>query len=802
MTVSLLTIGSGLMLLALVASACGAVAAVVGAALKLKRWSRFSRVSVFILAGSSLCAFVLLEIAFVRCDFRHLLVAAHSSSTTPPFYRATAIWASQSGSLLLWLTLLSLWIVALALATRKRTFAGVPYALATLLGIACFFCALMVFLEPPFKAANPVPPEGVGLNPLLRHPSMMFHPPLLYSGYTLFAVPMALAFGALITRSVGIQWLRCTRPFAFAAWMALGVGIVLGARWSYAELGWGGYWAWDAVENASLMPWLCGTAYLHSAMIQEKRGMLKTWNISLVMATGILAVLSTFVVRSGLLNSIHAFGASTLGVPFLCLIITLIVLAVVLVIYRLGALHSEARFESIFSREAAFLFNNLVLVGMCFVVFWGTFFPLISEAVTGEKASVGPPWFSRYTVPLALVLTLLAGIGPVLAWRRVTMAKIRRMLVFPLACGAVTFAVLVLSDAIRAKPTALAMFSLASFVLAVVAQELWRGVAARRVSASESRARALIQLVARNRRRYGGYLVHVGIAVIFCGIAGSSAFQKVRDVKLNVGQTARVGEHEVKYLRPTAELRAAKNGRLERIDLGAVLELRRNGRHVATLSPKRSYFPSSSPALGFVSRYFSGEATSEVALQAGLLRDAWTAVAPDTSRLDKKVKEGDRVFAGAKSLGDEEKSKALALALSGLVASYTRDAPPANFRLLISPLVSWIWLGGIVAGIGALVAICPSRRRLRSDQLSKVGVDLSTELRLAEVAASSEAKLHQIHDAELDRQVGKLSAEDWEIVDDELRVEAVDLLRELDEIEKATVTAKTDALPTKGSPIR
>ena len=277
--------------------------------------------------------------------------------------------------------------------------------------------------------------EGAGLNPLLRHPSMMIHPPMLYSGYTLFAVPFAFAVGALITRRLDAEWIRLTRPFTLAAWLFLGIGILLGARWSYTELGWGGYWAWDPVENASLMPWLIGTAFLHSVMIQEKRGMLKIWNVSLVLATGVLAILGTFLVRSGILNSIHAFGASTLGMPFLILICGLIAGSVALVLSRASELRSEHRLDSLLSREAVFLLNNLVLVGLCFVIFWGTFFPLISEAVTGNEASVGPPWFDRYIVPLSLVLVLLSGIGPVIAWRRATAANLRRNLARPAAVG-------------------------------------------------------------------------------------------------------------------------------------------------------------------------------------------------------------------------------------------------------------------------------------------------------------------------------------------------------------------------------
>ena len=378
-------------------------------------------------------AFAVLEIAFLRSDFHFDVVATHSSTTTPTFYRAAAAWSSQEGSLLLWVWLLSLWSSLVLFLVRRRLRDVAPYATAVLLGFGAFFTALLVFAVSPFTPLAQAPAEGTGLNPLLRHPSMMIHPPMLYSGYTLWAVPFAFAIGALVVRRVDADWIRATRRFALAAWFFLGVGILLGARWSYAELGWGGYWAWDPVENASLLPWLTGTAFLHSVMVQEKRGMLKVWNVSLILATGTLAVLGTFLVRSGILDSIHAFGASTLGVPFVSLIGLMIAGSVYLVVTRRDALRSEHRLDSLLSREAVFLANNLVLVGLAFVVFWGTFFPLISEAVTGTKAAVGPPWFNRYTVPLALLLVLLSGIGPVIAWRRATLANARRNFLWPTA---------------------------------------------------------------------------------------------------------------------------------------------------------------------------------------------------------------------------------------------------------------------------------------------------------------------------------------------------------------------------------
>ncbi len=670
------------------------------------------RRAVYALAGILAVAMLILQLAFVRSDFSFELVATHSSTTTPLFYRLTAVWSSQEGSLLLWVLLLSLWSSAILYLTRNKLREVAPYATAVLLGFGAFFCGLLVFLESPFTTLAAPPVEGAGLNPLLRHPSMMIHPPMLYSGYTLFAVPFAFAVGALITRRLGSEWIRSTRPFTLAAWLLLGIGVMLGARWSYMELGWGGYWAWDPVENASLMPWLTGTAFLHSVMIQEKRGMLKVWNVSLVLATGVLAILGTFLVRSGILESIHAFGASTLGIPFLVLIGVMIGGSIVLVASRAESLRSEHRLDSLLSREAAFLLNNLVLVALCFVVFWGTFFPLISEALTGEEASVGPPWFNRYIVPLALILVLLSGIGPLIAWRRATVANFKRNFALP-AGAAVAVALALVAAGVTGSVPALLMFAFATFVLFAVGQELWRGVGARRAMSRDSVPAALFALVRRNRGRYGGYIVHVGIAVLFVGVAASSAFQKQHLVELRPGQTDRVGDYAITYERPTSRVVAAGNGRLERIDLGARLQVRRGDGAPQAIETYKSYFPSTAPELGPISRFFEGEATSEVGLRAGLRRDFWTAVGPDIGRLRPRIDEGDKVFADATELSDADRGLLLAEALRGLTRSYTDNPPPATFRFIVSPLVSWIWLGGLIVFGGAAIALWPAGARAR-----------------------------------------------------------------------------------------
>src|SRR5437764_4259736 len=345
-------LGRACLILSLAACAYGVGASVYGARAGRREWADSGRRAVYVLAGLLTVSFAVLELAFLRSDFSFATVATHSSTTTPGFYKGAAVWSSQEGSLLLWAWLLAAWSSLVLFLTRRRMRDVAPYASAVLLVFAAFFVSLLVFAASPFHTLSPVPAEGAGLNPLLRHPSMMIHPPMLYSGYTLFTIPFAFAVGALAARRVDAEWIRSTRRFALAAWFFLGIGILLGARWSYSELGWGGYWAWDPVENASLMPWLTGTAFLHSIMIQEKRGMLKIWNVSLVLATGTLAIMGTFLVRSGILNSIHAFGASTLGGPFVALVAVLIVVCVALVIDRPAGLRSDARLASVASPGA------------------------------------------------------------------------------------------------------------------------------------------------------------------------------------------------------------------------------------------------------------------------------------------------------------------------------------------------------------------------------------------------------------------------------------------------------------------
>jgi cytochrome c-type biogenesis protein CcmF len=699
--------GFACLLLALAVCAYGIWASLYGVRSGQLEYADSGRRAVYALAGVITVAVFVLEVAFLRNDFAFNTVADTSSRTTPGLYKAAAIWSSQEGSLLVWAWLMSLWSSLALFLTRKRIRDVAAYATAILLGFGAFFVSLMVFYANPFATTRPVPPEGVGLDPLLRFPTMMIHPPMLYSGYTLCIIPLAFGMGALLARRVDAEWIKAIRRFAFASWLFLGTGILLGALWSYSELGWGGYWGWDAVENAALLPWLTGTAFLHSLMIQEKRGMLKVWNVSLVLATGTLAIMGTFLVRSGILNSIHAFGGQTLGVPFVILIAALIGGSIYLVVSRRDMLRSEHRLDSLLSRESMFVLNNMVLVGLCFVILWGTYFPLISEAVTGQEASVGPPWFDRYTVPLALILVLLSGIGPVIAWRRATLANARRNFLVPLGCAAVTLVALLLGG-VDTKPLALALFCCAAFAIGSAAQEFFRGTRVRRALAGEPAPLALVALVRRNRRRYGGYVVHIGMAVLFIGVAASSSFQHTSELELSPGQTTHVGSYAVRYVRPTATLTpkfdSAHTG--STMSLGAVLDVSKDGHHVTTLSPSEGFYSSGEASQGTVGSLIGGQPVSHVGLNIGATRNVWSAIQPDieTPAL-KRI-----VTVGNKTLPPEDGIVAVAY----LAREYLKHPPPAQFNLIVSPLVMWIWIGGLIVIGGALIAIWPAPSTVRS----------------------------------------------------------------------------------------
>jgi cytochrome c-type biogenesis protein CcmF len=772
-------LGHVCLVLALIVCAYGIVVSVYGARSGRAEFSLAGRRSVYALAGLLTVGMVLLEIAFVGNDFAFNAVADTSSRTTPLLYRLAALWSSQEGSLLLWAWLLSMWSSLVLFLTRKRLREVASYATAILLGFGGFFVGLMVFYANPFATTNPVPAEGVGLDPLLRFPTMMIHPPMLYSGYTLCTIPLAFAMGALIARKVDGEWIAVVRRFALAAWLFLGMGILLGASWSFSELGWGGYWGWDAVENASLLPWLTGTAFLHSLMIQERRGMLKVWNVSLPLATGILAIMGTFMVRSGILDSIHAFGGATLGVPFLLLIAALLAGSIYLVVSRRAILASTHHLDSLLSREAIFLFNNLVLVGLAFVIFWGTWFPKISEALTGQAASVGPPWFDRYTVPLALILVLLSGIGPVIAWRRATPRGVLRNLVVPFVAALLTLVVLIASG-ITQKPLAITMFCCAAFALGSVAQELWRGTRVRRGASGEAPPVALLALIRRNRRRYGGYIVHVGMAVLFVGVAASSSFQHVTQLRaFSPGQSTRVGAYTIHYVRPTAALTPHDDPTHtgSTLNVGAVLRVTKDGRYVTTLRPSEDFYESQEESQGSVGHLIGGQPVSNVGIDASLTRDVWSAIAPEleTPRLKHIIEVGNKTIPFSRP--DEG-----LFVIDFLAHEYLKHPPPAQFRLIVSPLIMWIWLGGLIVFAGGLLALSPSPGALRLRIARPASLELAREV-----------KYRELRDLELDLATGKLSREDYEATNATLRVEALEILNQLESESSTDASDPTDA---------
>jgi cytochrome c-type biogenesis protein CcmF len=779
------SLGSALLGLAFLA-ALGAAALALAGRKGDERLLRLSRRTVYGFCALLTGCVVIIEIAFAGNDFSFNIVAQHSSIETPSGYKLAAMWSSQEGSLLLWAFVLSIAASAALYATRNRLRDLVPWATAVMMGIAAFFTGLMLFAPgvDPFATLDPAPANGVGLNPLLQHPSMMIHPPMLYSGYVAFTVPFAFAIGALVTRRLDAEWIRATRRFALIAWAFLGLGLLLGARWSYTELGWGGYWAWDPVENAALMPWLLGTAFLHSIMVQEKRGMLKVWNATLIVGTFSMALLGTFLVRSGVLQSIHAFGDNTVGPYILGLIGVVLVGSTALIVSRLDDLRSPKRIDSLASRESVFLVNNLLLVGMTAVIFWGTFFPLISELFTGEKASLAAPWFDRYTTPLAIGLVLFTGIGPLLAWRRVSWDSAKRVFRVPVAVAAVVTLGLILTDAAE-QLWALTLFAVAAFALTGLAQEFWTGAAARKRLSGEPGAQALVGVVSRNRRRYGGYIVHVGVIVLLIGVAASSSFQANRDVELRPGESTTVDGRTITYVKPTVAVDE------EKFTFGSVLRIEEGGEVVGFVRPSRRYFRPTGQETGTIGSFFAGEATSEVGLRAGLGHDLWIAEQPNIAEVQRGVGLADKGFEACiqgapgsppeckalgvlmrASVGDpareaqalQQIAQLQSLAAENVARTFLKSEAPSTFKVIVNPLVTWMWIGGIISLAGALIALWPSRGRRR-------GALVRTE-----ADARKEAKYREIRDAELDHAAGKLSDEDFAVLDAELRREALEIL--------------------------
>lgn len=590
-------------------------------------------------------------------------VAGYSNLSLGWRYKITALWGSQAGSLLLWMWLLSIVAVLVVVTNRRRNRELMPIVVAVLMGIAVFFTSVLSFITSPFATVSPVPADGRGLNPLLQNAYMESHPPLLYVGYVGLSVPFAFAIAALVTRRLDSTWITSVRRWIVVSWLFLTVGIVLGSRWAYEELGWGGYWAWDPVENAALMPWLVATAFLHSVMVQERRGMLRIWNMVLVILTFTLAIFGTFLTRSGILSSVHAFGESTLGPYFLALIIVILVGSFALLFTRLPSLRSENSLESYISREAVFLYNNLLLVGLAFAVFWGTMFPILSEAVQGEKITVGQGFFNQVTAPIGLALVFLTGVGPLISWRKASGRELRRRFTVPLVAAliAVIPAVYLAQDG--AHWWAAAAIVLAAFTVTCIVGEYWRGMKVRHQLGGISWPGAFGQLFSRNRRRYGGYVVHVGVVAIIVGIACQGAFSTQGDLALRTGQTGEVAGYQFTNDGGTRSRDDHK------MSVGVKLGVSEGGNRFTTLTPGVDVFLAQQ------------QRSSEVAIDSSPFRDVYVVL--------------------------------VGLTPDGL----------ARISVFVNPMMMWIWVGGLIMVVGSIIAVWPARRRREAVMPAAVGAD-------------------------------------------------------------------------------
>jgi cytochrome c-type biogenesis protein CcmF len=651
-------LGSLALLLAFLAAVYAVVAGIAGILARrtlLTKSARNAGMSVFALVTIAVAC---LEYFFFTNNFSLAYVAEHSNRALPPYYKFASLWAGQEGSLLLWTWLLSGYAFFVLFLNRKRHPELMPYVGVVLAGVQTFFLTLNNFVATPFQVIASSDgvgvmhlaklAEGRGLNPLLQYPEMVIHPPMLYLGYTGFTVPFAFALAALLGRYPGEKWIHITRRWTMIAWCFQSIGILLGAHWAYAVLGWGGYWAWDPVENASLLPWITGTAFLHSVMMQEKRGMMKVWNVWLVFTTFMLCILGTLLTRSGVVSSVHAFAQSSIGTWFVVFLAIVFVVCFAAYGKNRDYLRSDNQLDSLVSRESSFLFNNLILLAACFAVLWGTLFPVLSEWVQGSKISVGPPFFNKVNVPIALFLLLLTGVGPLLAWRKTSFDALKRNFAWPLG-GGLLAGVIALIFGFR-DVYALVCLILSVFVTLTIASEFYRGA---RVISSRDGSNLLTsvgELTRRNTRRYGGYIVHCGMVLVFIGIAGTP-FNKDIQKDLGVGDTLKIGPYTI--LCQNFDQVSNNNYQSDR----ATLEVFKNGKSDMMLYPERRLFLTSQIT------------ETMVAVQSSPLRDLYV------------------VYAGR---------------------SPESGRPSVHAYLL--PLVKWIWFGGIVVVLGTIVALIPNRR--------------------------------------------------------------------------------------------
>ncbi len=603
--------------------------------------------------------------ALVTSDFRYAYVAAHSNRDMPWYYKVSSWWGGQEGSLLLWNFILICYGVVVVLQNKRKHRAMMPYVVATLMTTQVFFLTLNVFPASPFQmlaqGKNIIEvQDGNGLNPLLQYWTMLIHPPILYLGYVGFVVPFAFALGSLITKQPGDQWIFTTRRWAIVTWIFQSTGVLLGAGWAYAVLGWGGYWGWDPVENVSFLPWLTSTAFLHSVMMQEKKGMMKIWNIVLVAATFFLCIFGTFMTRSGLVASVHAFATSSIGNYFLVFLTLGIAFTIYMILGRLDYLKSEAELESVVSRESSFLFNNLILLASCFAILWGTLFPVISEAIVGEKVSVDAPWFNRVNIPIGLFLLFLTGVGPLLAWRRASAEGLRRNFQWPFAAMVVLMAGLALSGIHHIY--ALMTFGLCLFVTLTIAQEFWKGAAAIAKKDGIGFLHGMVELTHRNTRRYGGYLVHMGIVLMFIGFAGA-AFNKDSTVEAVEGKSFQLGRYDLKVT-------GINSGQTDNyVWQNAAVEVMVDGKPYTTLHPERRIYSQSQQPVGAVS------------IHRRLAEDLYINFAAISSEAQKPI-----------------------------------------IQTYIFPLVSWIWIGYWVLLFGSFVCLVPSKIKMSYARTEVVGM--------------------------------------------------------------------------------
>ena len=633
----------------------GAITGFVGGTQDRADLQQSARHATFALFGALAVAVISLEIGIFRHDFSLEYVAAYTSRNLPTFYLWSALYAGQKGSLLFWATVLSFFAMLVQVMTSGRHRVYLPFVAAVTCTVATFFITVMLFAANPFERLAFVPLDGRGMNPQLQNPGMVFHPPMLYLGYISITIPFAFAIAALLSKRLDSDWLVAIRKWTLVSWLFLSIGLILGMWWAYVELGWGGYWAWDPVENAALLPWLVMTAFLHSVMVQEKRGMLKKWNLGLIIGAWLLSIFGTFITRSGVIASVHSFTQSNVGYFFLVFLIVAAALSFALYASRLPLLEAEATLESMVSREASFLFNNLLLIGIAFSVLWGTLFPILSEAIEGTKITVGPPFFNQVNVPLGLALLAMTGIGPLIAWRRASIPNLQRQFAVPVTSG--VFVLLILLVAGVRDLGALMAASIGGFVLGTVVQEFARGARARHRQYGEPTPYAIVQLLARNRRRYGGYIVHVAIVLLFVAFAGM-AFKTETEATLRPGESAELKGRDG-HVYTFTHLGISQYNALNRQVTAALIDVRRDGKAIGRLrTEKRQHVD----ALG--NNTF--EPSTEVGIMSGLRVDLYVV-------------------------------------LAGLV----NGTEQAVFRFTINPLVWWVWFGGFVLVIGGLIVLWP-----------------------------------------------------------------------------------------------